>query len=182
MKRVRHHPEENYLKAWLRVIPDWPKEGVNFIDITTLLKDPLAFKKVIDILTDHFSKKRIDCIVGIEARGFMIGSPVAYNLGVSFIPARKVGKLPYKTKSMEYTLEYNTAYLEMHSDAIKKHQRVAIIDDLLATGGTSEATVKLVENLGGEVVGLGYLIELDFLKARKKFARYDIFSLVHYDS
>ncbi len=169
------------LKRSLRVIPDWPKEGVNFIDVTTLLKDPEAFRFVIDALTAHFSRKRIDSIVGIEARGFAIGAPVAYNLGVGFVPARKKGKLPFTKVSVEYTLEYGTEFIEMHRDGIRKGQRVAIVDDLLATGGTAEATSKLVEKLGGKIVGLAFIVELDFLKGRKKLQEYEVLSLVHYE-
>ncbi len=179
--RSSHHQDEKYLKLKLRVIRDWPKKGVNFIDITTLLKDPEAFRRVIDILADHFSSKSVDVLVGIEARGLMIGAPVAYKLGVGFVPARKVGKLPHRTLSMEYTLEYSSAYLEMHRDGVRKGQRVGIIDDLLATGGTAAATAKLVEKLGGEVVDLSFLVELDFLKGRRKLGKYNVFSLVHYE-
>ncbi len=169
------------LKSKLRVIPGWPKKGVNFIDITPLLGDAKAFRSVVDALTNHFEDKRIDSIVGIEARGFMIAAPVAYKLGVGFVPARKKGKLPFKKVSIEYSLEYGTEFIEMHRDAIKKGERVAIIDDLLATGGTAEATVRLVEKMGGKVVGLGFLVELDFLKGRQKLADYELFSLVHYE-
>jgi len=172
---------ETDLKAKLRVIPGWPKKGVNFIDITTLLRDPVAFRSVVDTLTAHFASKRIDCIVGIEARGFMLGAPIAYNLGVGFVPARKKGKLPFKKYSVEYSLEYGTEFVEMHRDAIKKGERVVIIDDLLATGGTAEATVRLVEKMGGKVVGLAFMVELDFLKGRKKLSGYDLLSLVHYE-
>jgi len=169
------------LKAKLRVIPGWPKQGVNFVDITTLLKDRAAFRKVVEILADHFEKKdNLDAIVGIEARGFMIGSPVAYSLGVGFVPARKRGKLPAEKLSMEYSLEYSSEFLEMHGDAVVPGQRVAVIDDLLATGGTSQAAIKLVERMGGIVVGLGFLVELDFLKGREKLRGYDVLSLVHF--
>jgi adenine phosphoribosyltransferase len=169
------------LKAKLRVIPDWPKKGVNFIDITTLLKNADAFKSVIDALTFHFERKKIDSVVGIEARGFALGAPVAYKLGVGFIPARKKGKLPFKTFSVQYSLEYGTEFVEMHRDGIKKGQRIAVIDDLLATGGTAEATTRLVEKMGGKVIGLGFLVELDFLRGRERLGGYDLFSLVHYE-
>jgi adenine phosphoribosyltransferase len=170
------------LRTKLRVIPDWPKKGVNFIDITTLLKDAEAFKFVIDSLSTRFSGKQLDAIVGIEARGFMIGAPVSYKLGLGFIPARKRGKLPFKKWSMEYSLEYGTEFIEMHRDSIRRGQKVAIIDDLLATGGTAEATTRLVEKMGGKILGLGFLVELDFLKGRKKLEKYDLTSLVHYES
>jgi len=172
---------ESDLKAKLRVIPNWPKRGVNFIDITTLLVDAEAFRSVIDVLTRYFARKKIDAVVGIEARGFMIGAPIAYKLGTGFIPARKKGKLPFKKLSVEYSLEYGTEFVEMHSDAIKKSQRIAIVDDLLATGGTADATVRLVEKMGGIVTGLAFLVELDFLKGREKLEKYDLISLVHYD-
>lgn len=169
------------LKKKLRVIPDWPRKGVNFIDITTLLRDAEAFKTVVNSLSEYFARKRIDSVVGIEARGFMVGAPVAYKLGVGFVPARKKGKLPFKKLSMEYSLEYGTEFVEMHRDGIKKGQRVAIIDDLLATGGTAEATSKLVEKMGGKIVGLAFLVELDFLHGREKLEKYDMISLVHYE-
>jgi adenine phosphoribosyltransferase len=172
---------ESDLKKKLRVIPDWPKKGVNFIDITTLLKDPAAFRFVIDALTLHFSKMHVDVVVGIEARGFAVGAPVAYQLGVGFVPARKKGKLPFKKLSMEYTLEYGTELVEMHRDGIKKGQRVAILDDLLATGGTAEATARLVEKIGGKIAGLAFIVELDFLRGRKKLQKYNLMSLVHYE-
>jgi adenine phosphoribosyltransferase len=172
---------ESDLKKKLRVIPDWPKKGVNFIDVTTLLKDPAAFRFVVDALTQHFSKMCVDLVVGIEARGFAVGAPVAYQLGVGLVLARKKGKLPFKKLSIEYTLEYGTEFVEMHRDGIKKGQRVAIIDDLLATGGTAEATARLVEKIGGKIAGLAFIVELDFLKGRKKLRKYNLISLVHYE-
>jgi adenine phosphoribosyltransferase len=171
---------ETDLKARLRVIPGWPKKGVNFIDVTTLLRDSEAFRYVIDTLSGYFASKKVDCIVGIEARGFMLGAPVAYKLGVGFVPARKRGKLPFKKYSVQYSLEYGTEFVEMHQDGIKKGERIAIVDDLLATGGTAEATIKLVEKMGGKIVGLAFMVELDFLKGRQKLAGYDLVSLVHY--
>ncbi len=170
------------LKSKLRVIPGFPKSGVNFVDITTLMSDKLAFKYAIDVLTAYFTERKIDTIVGIEARGFMVGAPIAYNLGVGFVPARKKGKLPSKKLSMEYELEYNTELIEMHEDSITPGERVGVVDDLLATGGTADATAKLVEKLGGSVVGIGFIVELDFLKGREKIKRYDMTSLVHYYS
>ncbi|MFI5419517.1 MAG: adenine phosphoribosyltransferase [Nitrososphaerales archaeon] len=175
-------PSKAELKSKLRVIPGWPKKGVNFIDITTLLKDPAAFRSVVEIFAENFRRKKLDAIVGIEARGFIVGAPVAYELGVAFIPARKKGKLPYKKYSMEYTLEYGAEYVEIHQDSISKGQRVGIIDDLLATGGTAEATVKLVEKMQGIVIGLEFLVELDFLKGREIVEMYDLVTLVQFDS
>ena len=171
---------EAQLKSKLRVIPGWPKKGVNFVDITTLLKDAEAFRSVIDILTEHFARQKIDAVVGIEARGLMLGSPIAYNLGLGFVPARKKGKLPAEKYTMEYTLEYGAEYIEMHTDGLSPGQRVAIIDDLLATGGTAEATAKLVEKLGGAVAGFGFLVELDFLHGRDRIKNYEARSLVHF--
>ncbi len=171
----------NELKAKLRVIPGFPKKGVNFIDITTVLKDAKSFKSAIDFLTAEFSRRKLDLLVGIEARGFMIGGAIAYNLGLGFIPARKKGKLPSKTIFEEYALEYSSEYLEIHSDAVSPGQRVGIVDDLLATGGTAEAAAKLVEKIGGVVSCIGFLVELDFLKGREKISKYDVFSLVHYN-
>ena len=169
------------LKSKLRVIPDWPKKGVNFIDITTLLSNAKSFAAVIDALTGHFSARKIDCVVGIEARGFILGAPLAYKLNVGFVPARKKGKLPFEKYSKEYSLEYGTEFVEMHRDSISEGQRVAVIDDLLATGGTAEAVTSLVEKLGGKVVGLAFLVELDFLSGREKLKDYDLFTLVHYE-
>lgn len=179
--RNEKHANESELKSTLRVVPDWPKKGVNFVDITTLLKNAKMFKAVIDTFTDHFAKKKIDVVVGIEARGLMLGSPVAYNLGIGFVPARKKGKLPAEKYTMEYTLEYGTEYIEMHTDGIRRGQKIAIIDDLLATGGTAEATAKLVEKLGGVVSGYAFLVELDFLHGREKIKKYDLLSLVHFE-
>ncbi len=174
-------PESDDLKSRLRVLPDWPKKGINFIDITTVLQDAKAFRAVVDSLSAHFGKSKVDLIVGIEARGFIIGSPIAYNLNVGFVPARKKGKLPSDKLSVEYTLEYSSELLEMHRDSVIRGQKVVIVDDLLATGGTAEATAKLVETMGGAVVGLGFLVELDFLNGREKLRKYDVVSLVHYD-
>lgn len=180
MSDVKAVPTEQELRSKLRIVKGWPKPGVNFVDITTLLKDPTAFKASIDILTDHFAKKKIDAVVGIEARGLMLGSPIAYNLGIGFVPARKKGKLPAERYTMEYTLEYGSEFIEIHTDGLMPGQRVAIIDDLLATGGTAEATSKLVEKLGAVVAGFGFLVELDFLHGRDKIKKYDILTLVHY--
>lgn len=178
--KLERYAKESELKSNLRIVPDWPKKGVNFVDITTLLKNAKMFKAVIDTFTEYFSSKKIDAVVGIEARGLMLGSPVAYNLGIGFVPARKKGKLPAEKYTMEYTLEYGSEFIEMHTDGIERGQKVAIIDDLLATGGTAEATARLVEKLGGVVSGYAVLVELDFLHGREKISNYELLSLVHY--
>jgi adenine phosphoribosyltransferase len=168
------------LKSKLRIVPGFPKKGVNFVDITTLLVDPASFRKTIDVMTRLFAEHQIDLLVGIEARGFMIGAPIAYNLTVGFVPARKKGKLPGRKLAQEYSLEYGSELLEMHDGSISRGQRVGIVDDLLATGGTARAAAKLVEKMGGKVACLGFLVELDFLHGRRKIRDYDMFSLVHY--
>ncbi|MDS1030012.1 adenine phosphoribosyltransferase [Bacillota bacterium LX-D] len=168
------------LAAKVRVIPDFPKKGISFKDITTLLRDGEAFKYAIDKLADKCKEKRIDLIVGPEARGFMIGAPLAYALGVGFIPIRKPGKLPGETLYGEYELEYGTDRLEMHIDAIKHGHNVLIVDDLLATGGTISTTLKLIEKSGGKVVGAAFLIELTELKGRSLLEGYDVISLIQY--
>lgn len=168
------------LKEYIREIPDFPKEGINFKDITTLMQDKDAFKFMVDKFVEYLKDKKIDIVVGPEARGFLVGTPVSYALGAGFVPVRKPGKLPFETKSMSYGLEYGEDVIEIHKDAIKKGQRVAILDDLLATGGTVDATVKLIEELGGEVVSINFLIELEFLDGREKLKGYDINSLVKY--
>ncbi|WP_113675537.1 adenine phosphoribosyltransferase [Vallitalea guaymasensis] len=167
------------LKTLIREVPDFPKEGILFYDITTILQNPEGLKASIDQIQAKLEGIEFDYIVGPESRGFIFGVPVAYNTGKGFLPIRKAGKLPYKTKSKEYALEYGTATIEMHIDAIKPGDKVVIIDDLLATGGTSKATVELIESLGGEVVKLVYLIELDFLKGRDKLKNYDVDSIIH---
>ena len=166
------------LACKIRDIPDFPQKGVLFKDITTLLKDPRAFRAAIDIMTDHFRDRRIEAVVGMESRGFIIGAPLAYNLGTGFIPVRKQGKLPAPAIREEYALEYGTACLEIHVDAIEPGQRVLIVDDLLATGGTVRATIDLVKRLEGEPVGLAFLIELSFLGGRSRLEGYDVFSLI----
>jgi adenine phosphoribosyltransferase len=168
------------LKSKIRDIMDFPKEGIDFKDITTLLKDGDAFKYAVDTMVEDIKSKDIDVVVGPEARGFLMGTPVAYALGAGFVPIRKPGKLPGKTESYEYGLEYGTDTLEIHKDAINKGTRVAIVDDLLATGGTIEASAKLIEKLGGEVVSIQFLIELEFLNAREKLSKYDVKSLIKY--
>ncbi|MEA4827083.1 MAG: adenine phosphoribosyltransferase [Clostridium sp.] len=169
------------LKESIRIIEGFPKEGISFKDITTLLKDGSAFKNAVDELVNYLKDKNIDIIVGPEARGFLFGTPVAYALGAGFVPVRKKGKLPCDTIKVEYDLEYGTDVLEVHKDAIKPGQRVAIVDDLLATGGTMQSVVKLIEQLGGEVVSLDFVIELTDLKGREKLKEYDVMSLVEYN-
>ena len=169
------------LKEKIRVIEGFPKEGISFKDITTLVADGEAFKESIDRIVQHLKDKNVDVILGPEARGFIFGVPVAYALGVGFVPVRKKGKLPAETVSVDYSLEYGVDVLEIHKDAIKKGQKVAIVDDLLATGGTVEAVAKLVEKVGAEVVALDFAIELTELKGRDKLEGYEIMSLVQYD-
>ena len=166
------------LACRIRDIPDFPKKGVLFKDITTLLKDAAAFRTAIDLMTAHFQDKGIDAVVGMESRGFIIGAPLAYNLGAGFIPVRKPGKLPAPSIKAEYSLEYGSSCLEMHVDAIQPDQRVIIVDDLLATGGTAAATVDLVKRLGGNPVGLAFLLELSFLEGRSRLEGYEVFSLI----
>jgi len=168
------------LKKTIREIKDFPKEGIDFKDITTLMQNGEAFKYTIDQFVNELKDQNIDIIVGPEARGFLMGTPVAYALGVGFVPVRKPGKLPYETESYEYGLEYGTDVLEIHKDAIKPGQRVAIVDDLLATGGTMEAAAKLIEKLGGEVVSMQFLIELESLEGREKLSKYNVNSLLQY--
>lgn len=169
------------LKEKIRVIEGFPKEGISFKDITTLVADGEAFKESIDRIAEHLRNKNVDVILGPEARGFIFGVPVAYALGVGFVPVRKKGKLPAETVSVDYSLEYGVDVLEIHKDAIKKGQRVAIVDDLLATGGTVDAVAKLVEKVGAEVVALDFAIELTELRGRDKLEGYEIMSLVQYD-
>lgn len=168
-------------KAKIRVIPDFPQPGIRFKDITTLLQDGVAFKAAIDALAEQVKEKEIDLVVGPEARGFVVGAPLAYALGVGFIPVRKKGKLPFETIEVGYSLEYGKDALSMHKDAILPGQKVLIADDLLATGGTISATLDLVNQLGGEVVGAAFLIELAYLNGREKLNGLDIFSLVRYE-
>jgi len=170
------------LKSKIRVIEDFPEKGISFKDITTLIKDGELFRKVVDIIAEDLRGKDIDYIAGPEARGFLLGAAVAYALGVGFIPIRKPGKLPGETLSHEYELEYGTNTLEIHKDAIEKGKKIAIVDDLLATGGTILSAIKLLESIGGQVVALEFLIELEFLNGRKTLDKYHIKSLVKYDS
>lgn len=169
------------LKDKIRVIEDFPKPGISFKDITTLLQDPEAFKETIDTLCDYVKDKNIDVVVGPEARGFLLGTPIAYKLGVGFVPVRKPGKLPGDTLRYEYKLEYGNDALEIHKDGIKKGQRVLIVDDLLATGGTISSATKLIEQLGGEVVSIAFIVELTGLKGRDLLKGYDVNSVVQYE-
>ena len=169
------------LKALVRTVPDFPKPGILFYDITTVLKDKTGFAKLIDMLAAHYIKHKIDLVLGIEARGFIFGPALAYRLNAGFVPVRKPRKLPAPVARVTYDLEYGSDTLEIHLDAIEPGQRVVLVDDLLATGGTMEATVKLVKQLGGEIAGLAFAIELDFLKGRERFKDYEVFSLLHYD-
>jgi adenine phosphoribosyltransferase len=169
------------LKTLIRTVPDFPKPGILFYDITTVLKDKAGFATLIDAFAQYYIGKEIDLVLGIEARGFIFGPALAYRLNAGFVPVRKPKKLPAPTAKVSYDLEYGTDSLEIHMDAIEPGQRVVIVDDLLATGGTMEATVQLVRQLGGEIAGLGFAIELDFLKGRTKFQEYDVLSLLHYD-
>jgi len=168
------------LKGLIRDIPDFPQKGIVFKDITPLLADENAFSSVIDLIVVHFGRGNVDKVVGIEARGFILASPVAYHFGAGFVPVRKEGKLPWQSEREEYALEYGTAVLEIHKDAIEPGERVLIVDDVLATGGTALAAAKLVERLGGKVMGIACLIELGFLNGRDKLAGYDFFSLITY--
>ena len=169
------------LAQYIRNVPDFPVEGIQFKDITTLLQDPVPFSGSVEALLAHYGEQEIDVVVGIESRGFIWGAVLAYELGVGFVPVRKPGKLPAETIRAEYTLEYGTNALEMHKDAIQPGQKVLVIDDLLATGGTAQATCELVEKLGGEIVGVAFLIELTFLNGREKLSDYDVLSLVPMD-
>lgn len=168
------------LKDYIRNIPDYPKKGILFRDITTLLQNKDAFKFAIDKMSEQVSNEKIDFIVGAESRGFLIGAALAYKMNCGFIPVRKKGKLPYKTISEEYALEYGTDTLFMHEDAIKKGERVLIVDDLIATGGTALAMIKMVEKLGGIVVGSSFLIELKELDGRKEISKYPVNVLIQY--
>lgn len=169
-----------HLKKSIRDVPDFPKKGILFKDITTLCKDPLMFQRMVDMLGHRYLTKDIDLVVGIEARGFIIGAALAYKLGVGVVLVRKPGKLPHKTHKASYSLEYGTDTLEIHQDAIEKGQRVVIADDLLATGGTAGAVVGLVDKMGGTIVECAFVVELDELKGRDRLAPHPVFSLVKY--
>jgi len=169
------------LKALIRSVPDFPKPGILFYDITTVLKDKTGFAQLIDAFAQYYIGKKIDVVLGIEARGFIFGPALAYRLNAGFVPIRKPGKLPAATETVKYDLEYGSDSLQIHKDAILSGQRVIIVDDLLATGGTMQASVQLVERLGGIVGGIAVAVELDFLKGRARFPNYDVFSLLHYN-
>jgi adenine phosphoribosyltransferase len=171
---------KNDLKKYIRDIPDFPKTGILFKDITTLLNDKDAFRKAVNLLAKDYQKQNIDMVVAVEARGFILGGAVAHRLGAGFVPVRKKGKLPSKTISETYDLEYGTDTLEIHEDAIKPGARVLIIDDLLATGGTVKAVAELVKKLKGEIAGIAFLIELKFLKGKDKLKEYHLLSLIKF--
>ena len=168
------------LRAMIREVPDFPKPGILFYDITTLLKDPGAFRQSIDLLSAPFLGRRIDVVVGMESRGFIFSAPMALGLNAGFVPVRKLGKLPAETLSVEYALEYGTNTLEIHRDAIAPGQQVLVVDDLLATGGTVNGTIDLVRRLGGEIAGLAFLVELTFLKGRDRLRGYQIHTVISY--
>jgi adenine phosphoribosyltransferase len=168
------------IRTLIRDIPDFPQPGIVFKDITPLLADENAFSSVIDLIVVHYGRGNIDKVAGIEARGFILASPVAYHFGAGFVPVRKAGKLPWDSEKEEYALEYGTATLEIHRDGIRPGERVLVVDDVLATGGTALATARLIERLGGKVVGIACLIELAFLNGREKLPDYEFFSLISY--
>jgi adenine phosphoribosyltransferase len=172
----------NDLKKLIREVPDYPKPGILFYDLTTLLKDKQGFRLLIDRLCDHYKGRTIDLVAGIEARGFIFAPALAYRLGAGFVPIRKPKKLPAKTSSVCYALEYGTDTIEIHEDAVNNGDRVIICDDLLATGGTAAAAVKLIQQLGGKVEGAAFAVELTFLHGRSKLAGIDAFSLIQYDN
>ena len=169
------------LKKLIREIPDYPKPGILFYDLTTLLKDPKGFHSLVDKLCEHYNGRKVDLVAGIEARGFIFAPALAYRLGAGFIPVRKPKKLPAKVSSVTYQLEYGTDQLDIHHDAVQKGQRVLVCDDLLATGGTAAAAVQLIKQLGGEVAGAAFAVELSFLNGRAKLPSVDVFSLLKYD-
>lgn len=168
------------LKQHIRSIPDFPKPGILFRDITTLLAEPAAFREVVDRFASHFHDRGVTAVVAAEARGFIFAAPLALQLKAKFVPVRKPGKLPFQTQAFSYELEYGSDTLHMHVDALGSHDRVLIVDDLLATGGTMLACVNLVEQLHATIAGCAFVIELDFLKGREKLSRYDVFSLIRY--
>ena len=168
------------LRSKIREIPDFPKPGILFYDITTLLKDGKSFKKAIDLMLQPYKKEKVDVVVGMESRGFIFSAPMAYQLDAGFVPVRKLGKLPAETITVEYALEYGSNTLEIHRDAIQPGQKVLIVDDLLATGGTVRGTIELVERLKGEVVGLAFLVELEFLKGRDRLEGRRVTSAIKY--
>jgi adenine phosphoribosyltransferase len=169
------------LKQLIREVPNFPKPGILFYDITTLLKNKVGFATLVDRLSEHYVDQKVDLVLGMEARGFIFAPALAYRLNAGFVPVRKVGKLPAETVKFDYALEYGTNSLELHKDAIQKGQRVLIVDDLLATGGTAKATAHLAEMLGAQIAGLGFVVELDFLNGREKLKGYEVMSLLHYE-
>jgi adenine phosphoribosyltransferase len=168
------------LRSKIREIPDFPKPGILFYDITTLLKDQAAFRESIQLMMEPFKDEKVDIVVGMESRGFIFSAPMAYELGAGLVPVRKLGKLPAETLSVEYALEYGSNTLEIHRDSIEPGQRVLIVDDLLATGGTVQGTIELVERLKGEVAGLAFLVELDFLHGRERLTGHRVTSVIRY--
>jgi adenine phosphoribosyltransferase len=170
------------LRTCVRDIPDFPQPGVVFKDITPLLSNTDAFRSTIDLIAERFEGQRVDRVLGVEARGFIIAAPVAYRFGAAFVPVRKAGKLPWEIEREEYELEYGTDLLEIHRDAVEPGDQVVIVDDVLATGGTASATARLVEKLGGKVAGLAFVIELAFLGGRSKLDGYDVVSLITYET
>jgi adenine phosphoribosyltransferase len=168
------------LEDWIRDIPDFPQRGVMFKDITPLLQDATAYRAAMERMAAHYTGSGIQVVAGVESRGFIFGAPLAYLLNCGFVPVRKFGKLPAPTISVEYSLEYGTNVVEIHKDAIKPGQRVLIVDDLLATGGTVSAAMELVENLGGHIAGIAFLVELSFLKGREHLKGHDVFALIKY--
>jgi adenine phosphoribosyltransferase len=172
----------DHLKSLIREVPDFPKPGINFYDITTLLKDPTGLRRTVDALSAEFEDEKVDAVIGIEARGFIFAPALAYHLGTGFVPVRKPKKLPSVRASISYDLEYGQDTLEIHRDAIGDGHRVIIADDLLATGGTAKAVCDLVEGLGGNIVGLVFVVELEFLPGRQRLAGYDVRSLIKYQS
>jgi adenine phosphoribosyltransferase len=175
-----HEANHDWLKEYIRDIPDFPKEGIVFKDITPLLADKKAFTYVIDAIAHHFDRDEVDKVLGIEARGFMVASPLAYRFTAGLIPVRKKGKLPWDVQSEEYELEYGTDHLEMHRDAVTPGERILIVDDVLATGGTASATARLTERCGGKVAGIATIMELSFLEGRARLGGYEYYSLISY--
>jgi adenine phosphoribosyltransferase len=172
--------EIEQIRALVRDVPDFPEPGIVFKDITPVLADPIAFSTIVDMIVVHFGRGNVDKVVGIEARGFILAAPVAYHFGAGLVPVRKAGKLPHETLDEEYALEYGTATIEIHKDAVTPDERVLVVDDVLATGGTAHAAASLVERIGGRVCGIACLIELDFLKGRDKLGGRDLLTLIHF--
>jgi adenine phosphoribosyltransferase len=177
---MAYEANHDWLKDYIRDIPDFPKEGIVFKDITPLLADKKAFTYVIDAIAHHFDRDEIDKVLGIEARGFMVAAPLAYRFTAGLIPVRKKGKLPWDVQSQEYELEYGSDHLEMHSDAVTPGERILIVDDVLATGGTASATARLTERCGGKVAGIATIMELSFLEGRSRLEGYEYYSLISF--